>query len=357
MGCRRRPLLGDDSLTHVEPAGLELHIGPGLEDLGDVSPHLLAARRLAGGVVGEDHAGSVHRHDRIEILRIPGIVVAPDCPGQLLDAVALAHVSHSNDLSDRRPAVAREVRELVRLFLNDVPRELLDPILDACVVVYNEKLDEDAQVEFKGDAKAFVRSYGFLGSILPYANPEWEELAIFLNLLIPKLPAPKEEDLSRGILEAIDMDSYRAEKREAIAIALEDEDAEIGPVPSAGGGGRPEPELDRLSNIVKTFNDMFGDITWEDADRVARTVAELPGKVAADPAYRNAMANSDRQNARIEHDQALNRAMQGLLHDNTELFKRFSDDPDFKRWLADMSFAESYDPQAVKDREAASEDD
>ena len=37
-----------------------------------------------------------------------------------------------------------------------------------------------------------MRSYGFLGAILPYANPEWEELAIFLNLLIPKLPAPKE---------------------------------------------------------------------------------------------------------------------------------------------------------------------
>jgi hypothetical protein len=48
---------------------------------------------------------------------------------------------------------------------------------------------------------------------------------------------------------------------------------------------------------------------------------------------------------RIEHDQALNRAMQALLRDNTELFKRFSDDPEFKRWLADMSFAESYDPE------------
>lgn len=250
-----------------------------------------------------------------------------------------------------------EVRELVRLFLNDASRELLDPILDACVAVYNEKLDENAQVEFKGDAKAFVRSYGFLGTILPYANPEWEELTIFLNLLIPKLPAPKEEDLSRGILETVDMDSYRAEKRETITIALEDEDAEIGPVPADGGGGRPEPELDRLSSIVKTFNNMFGDITWQDADRVARTVAELPGKVAADPAYRNAMANSDRQNARIEHDQALNRAMQGLLRDNTELFKRFSDDPDFKRWLADMSFTESYDPSAVKDRQNLGKDD
>lgn len=239
-----------------------------------------------------------------------------------------------------------EVRELVRLFLEAAPREQLDFILDTCVAAYNEKLDEDEQVGFKGDAKAFVRSYGFLGSILPYANPEWEELSIFLNLLIPKLPAPKEEDLSRGILETVDMDSYRAEKRETIAIALEDEDAEVGPVPADGGGGRPAPELDRLSSIVKTFNDMFGDINWDDADRVARTVAELPGRVGADPAYRNAMANSDRQNARIEHDQALSRAMQGVLRDNTELFKRFSDDPEFKRWLADMSFAESYHPDS-----------
>jgi type I restriction enzyme R subunit len=238
-----------------------------------------------------------------------------------------------------------EVRELGRLFLGGASREQLDVVLDTCVATYNEQLDEDEQVEFKGDAKAFVRSYGFLSSILPYANPQWEELSIFLNLLIPKLPAPKEEDLSRGILETVDMESYRAEKRETIAIALEDEDAEVGPVPADKGSGRPEPELDRLSGIVKTFNDMFGDIDWDDSDRVARTVAELPGKVAADPAYRNAMVNSDRQNARIEHDQALNRAMQALLRDNTELFKRFSDDPEFKRWLADISFSESYDPE------------
>lgn len=174
-----------------------------------------------------------------------------------------------------------EVRELVRLFLDAAPREQLDFILDTCVATYNEQLDEDEQVGFKGDAKAFVRSYGFLSSILPYANPEWEELSIFLNLLIPKLPAPKEEDLSRGILETVDMESYRAEKRETIAIALEDEDAEVGPVPADGGGGRPEPELDRLSSIVKTFNNLFGDVEWDDADRVRRTIAELPGRVTA----------------------------------------------------------------------------
>ncbi len=123
-------------------------------------------------------------------------------------------------------------------------------------------LDEDGQVEFKGKAKAFVRTYGFLSSILPYTNAGWEKLSIFLNFLVPKLPAPKEEDLAKGILEAIDMDSYRVEKQAAMKIALPDEDAEIEPVPTSGGGCKPEPELDRLSNILKTFNEQFGNIEW-----------------------------------------------------------------------------------------------
>jgi type I restriction enzyme R subunit len=112
--------------------------------------------------------------------------------------------------------------------LEGASRSQLDPILDACVARYLE-LDEDGQVDFKGKAKAFVRSYEFLASILPYTNAEWEKLSIFLNMLIPKLPAPKEEDLSKGILETIDMDSYRAEKKATMAIQLLDQDVEIVP--------------------------------------------------------------------------------------------------------------------------------
>ena len=98
---------------------------------------------------------------------------------------------------------------------------------DACVAVYKEQLDEDGQVDFKGKAKAFVRAYGFLASILPYTHAEWEKLSIFLNFLVPKLPAPVDEDLSKGILESIDMDSYRVEKKAAMQVNLTDEDAEI----------------------------------------------------------------------------------------------------------------------------------
>ena len=249
---------------------------------------------------------------------------------------------------------APEIDHLVTLYLGGADRNQLDPILDACVAVYKEQLDEDGQVDFKGKAKAFGRAYGFLSSILPYTSAEWEKLSIFLNFLVPKLPAPVEEDLSKGILESIDMDSYRVEKKAAIHVQLADEDAEIEPVPATGGGHGAEPELDRLSNILKTFNDQFGDIPWEDADRVRRLITEeIPAKVAGDTAYRNARENSDRQNARIEHDQALKRVMTAVLNDDMQLFKQFTDNEGFRRWLTDNVFGLTYAPPQAKNQTTA----
>jgi type I restriction enzyme R subunit len=49
------------------------------------------------------------------------------------------------------------------------------------------------------------------------------------------------------------MDSYRARKRATQQIQLADTDAEIEPVPVGGGGEKPEPELDRLYNILQAF--------------------------------------------------------------------------------------------------------
>lgn len=248
-----------------------------------------------------------------------------------------------SDLDGYQVYSPEQVDGLVKLYLTSAERKRLDAILDACVAVYNSDLDEDGQVDFKGKSKAFVRTYSFLASILPYTNADWEKLSIFLNFLIPKLPAPKEDDLSKGILETIDMDSYRAEVQASMKITLADEDAELRAVPTAGGGRKPEPELDQLSNIIKTLNDLFGNIDWKDADKIRKVIAEeIPDKVAADSAYQNAMKNSDKQNARIEHDKVLGRVMVELIADHTELFKQFSDNPSFKKWLGDSIFGATY---------------
>jgi type I restriction enzyme R subunit len=249
---------------------------------------------------------------------------------------------------------ADQIDQLVELYLGGADRDQLDPILDACVALYKEQLDEDGQVDFKGNAKAFVRTYNFLSAILPYTSAEWEKLSIFLNFLIPKLPAPKETDLARGVLEAIDLDSYRAEVQASLSIALADQDAEIEPVPADGGGWVVEPEFDKLSNIIQTFNDLYGNYPWEDQDRVARLIAEeIPAQVAADKAFQNAMTHSDQQNARIEFEEALRRVMVSLLSDQTELFKQYSDNDSFRKWLSDTVFWLTYQPPPALDAQAA----
>ena len=247
------------------------------------------------------------------------------------------------ELDNARVYSPEQVETLVRRFMDGEDRDRLDPILDACVAIYKTDLDEDGQVAFKGKAKTFTRTYDFLSCVLPYTNAAWEERSIFLNFLIPKLPSPEEDDLSRGILEAIDMDSYRVEKQAAQHILLPDEDAEIDPVPTASGGGRPEPEIERLSNIIRVFNEHFGDIAWEDEDRVREMITEtIPSQVANDEKFRNARQNSDTQNARIEHDKALVRVMMSLMKDDAELFKQFTDNEGFKRWMTDTVFELAY---------------
>lgn len=231
-------------------------------------------------------------------------------------------------------------------YLRGADRGYLDPILDASVVHYSN-LETAGQIEFKGTAKSFLRMYGFLSSILDYVNSEWEKLSIFLNFLVPKLPAPDDEDLAKGILQTIDMDSYRVEKLAIQSLSLPDTDAEIDPIQIDKSGKPTDPLLDKLSNILKNFNDLFGNIDWSDKDRIAGIISkELPAKVASDERFINAKNNSDKQNAKIEHDAALQRVMNSLMQDQVELFKQFMNNEDFKKWLQEEVFKANYESVA-----------
>lgn len=254
-------------------------------------------------------------------------------PNKLYDLIA--------DMESYQVFSDEHVEQLVNRYLDGADRDQLDPALDACAAVYKQ-LDTDGQIKFKSAAKGFVRTYGFLSAILPYGNPEWEKLSIFLNMLIPKLPSPQEDDLSQGILEAIDLDSYRIEKKETISLILPDEDAEVGPVPTSTAKGKQEPEMDALSAILSTFNDMFGNIDWNDADNVRRQILEIPAMVSRDEQYQNAMRNSDKQEARTESDRVLQKVIFSIMADNMELFKQYTDNQDFKKWLSDLVFNLTY---------------
>ncbi|HEX5478754.1 MAG TPA: hypothetical protein VFY79_03445, partial [Dehalococcoidia bacterium] len=57
------------------------------------------------------------------------------------------------------------------------------------------------------------------------------------------------------------------------------------------------------------------------ADRIDKLIAEeIPPKLERDTSYQNAMANGDRQNARIEHDEALGRIITAMVKDDAQLY-------------------------------------
>jgi len=233
----------------------------------------------------------------------------------------------------------QQVGEVVALFLRGNPGERdarMDGILAECRQIYCEHLLEQDQVAFKSKAKAFVRSYDFLASILTFNTPEWEKLSIFLTLLVRALPAPQEDDLTKGLLDLIDMDSYRISKQEEQSIPLPDADATLDPAPLSGGGfSGGGAELEALSVILTSFNEQHG-TNFSDEDRIRRLIRdEIAPQVAQDQRYRNAKANTP-NTAGIELDAALNRAVDPLFLDQTEFYKQFKDNPLFRRAVKEL---------------------
>ena len=70
---------------------LNLQVGVPLEDAGDVRADGVPLDAIPGGVVLEDHPGSVERDDRVHVVRVPGVVVALDRPLELVGGVAGIH--------------------------------------------------------------------------------------------------------------------------------------------------------------------------------------------------------------------------------------------------------------------------
>ena len=90
---------------------------------------------------------------------------------------------------------------------------------------------------------------------------------------------------------------------------------------------------------------MFGNIDWKDEDNARHQVTEvIPAMVSKDESYQNAMRNSDEEGARLESERALQQVIFSIMADNMEIFKQYQDNPSFKKWLADMVFNITYNP-------------
>ena len=226
-----------------------------------------------------------------------------------------------------------EVKEVNERFWSGASRETLDPIIDAAKDRFLQ-LEEKKQIACKSSIKSFLRTYPFIAAVMPYKSQEWEMLNTYYSLLITKLPRLKEEDWTEGLLSSVDLDQYRIVKGEEQKIELENENAEIDPVPVGKAQGKREPEWTKLSDILQEFND----INWQNVDVVKQQMDELPARLANDETFINAARNSNRETAQQQCASSMMTIIAQMISENTEFCRYYLDNPTFMNMVNQRIF-------------------
>ncbi|AFL83008.1 helicase, type I site-specific restriction-modification system restriction subunit [Belliella baltica DSM 15883] len=259
------------------------------------------------------------------------------------ESTILGEATDPNKLFDLQDALDNfqvytndQVYEFSEKILANVPVDQLHAMLDTSTEIFRKDLSEEQQADFRAKVKTYVRLYIFLSQIVPFENPYLERLYIFLNHLQSKLGGDTPIDLAQGILDNIDMDSYRLQLEATTSIVME-QGQDLNPIPTDMRGGSSDAEKDRLSNILKTFNDRYG-TQFEDADKVRQMAENIATDVAKNKELISSIQHSDDQNARITSDKVVGEELLKHITTNFDLYKLYSDNKEFKEDFTAMMF-------------------
>ena len=187
-----------------------------------------------------------------------------------------------------------ELDSFVEAILQRQSEDRIHSKLDTMVKEYNAKSD-DEKTEFYTKAKAYLREYSFLAQILPFNDTELEKLHILLKMLITKIAPPRTEDLAKGIVNNIDLESIRIILTDTKDIELEEDKGGVKPS-SADGSSKKETEFERLLEIVKAFNDRFGSIDFDTDENITKSLVKLKDDIRENQTLKDSL--NDKQNSR-----------------------------------------------------------
>ncbi len=257
-------------------------------------------------------------------------------------ATSLTEPTDINVLHDLKDALddaqlysEEDIEKFNELFFNGEDAEMLHPIIDETVVRFDLLEREPDKIDFKIKAKQFVKLYGQLACIMPFAKPEWEKLHWFLKFLIPKLKVKdKDRDPIDALLESVDLSTYGLERvRLNQHIELDSAETELEPEnPNPRGFRGPEGEESPLDEIIRNFNERWFD-AWDATPEEQRVkLIKIMEHVQESDAYKaQVVDNPDEQNRRIALESLITQAVNKERKKDLDLYKVYAGDPDFKK--------------------------
>lgn len=218
--------------------------------------------------------------------------------------------------------------------------------LDNMIKEYNAKSD-DKKTEFYTKARVYLREYSFLAQILPFNDIELEKLSILLKMLITKIAPPRTEDLAKGILNNVDLNSIRIILESKKDISLSN-NGELSPA-GADGSSKKEVELERLLNIVREFNTKFGSVDFGTNEKIAKELMDLKDDIAKEQTFRDSLG--DEQNARRLFADIFKIQYLQFFKRNKDFFTQLDNKEEFKERVSNVIYEmidEGYQYNAFK---------
>jgi type I restriction enzyme R subunit len=261
--------------------------------------------------------------------------------GRYYGQTSLAEATDPNDLHK----IESDLKKYNFFFAADVeafaaafykPRAVMEKVYAALKPVVDRVIaDEDEdQREFRGLLKRYSDLYAFLGQVIPFSDPELEQLYQFCRCLLRILPVPR-EDQPRELKQFVDVNSVRLVQAARESISPETGKGVLEHHKAGGTGAKPEEVLEPLSEILKLLNDRFGTNFAEQDKEFLETLEQ---KLDADVGMASSFAVNTRENARLTFDHKVRDHVQDMIDVNFKFFKQINDKPEFAAFLNDLLF-------------------
>ncbi|HEC1566061.1 TPA: type I restriction endonuclease subunit R [Campylobacter upsaliensis] len=241
-----------------------------------------------------------------------------------------------------------ELDDFAKAILDEQSEDKIHSKLDNMIKEYNAKSD-DKKTKFYTKAKVYLREYSFLAQILPFNDIELEKLSILLKMLIAKIAPPRTEDLAKGILNNVDLNSIRIILESKKDIELDGGDKGGVKPSSADGSSKKEVELERLLNIVREFNTKFGSVDFGTNEKIAKELMDLKDDIAKEQTFRDSLG--DEQNARRLFADIFKIQYLQFFKRNKDFFTQLDNKEEFKERVSNVIYEmidEGYQYNAFK---------
>jgi type I restriction enzyme R subunit len=206
-------------------------------------------------------------------------------------------------------------------------------------------LDDETKVDFKSLCRSYVAAYSFLAQIVPFKDPDLEELYYYTKMLERRLLL----DNGGGTVDIDDsvvLTHLRTQiiaQSEDLSLSKGSEDP-MDPAIVESSGGKKEDDTELLSKLIADLNERFG-LNLTDADRI--WFEQQQQHYANDPDLMEVAKANDYDNFEMHFVPLVADGLIERHEANEDLFKAFFNQPDFQRMMTralSMSLYNHFNP-------------